>query len=229
MGRDPLGERWPLVYRQSPEVFDRFSRAEDRSNLVAPALVEAAGLEGARVLEVGCGTGRWTRQLAPLARTYSALEPQAGMLEIARLAGACGASLMVGQAQSLPFADGSLDRLLGAWVFANLRPKTRADAVSEALRVTGERGEIWLLENHWDDDFQGLRKDAGLPVEVEIAPLIDEHGFEIVETLETEMCFASESDAQDILGQILGPRVAKELGMHPRRELLHRVCLLHRP
>ena len=226
MPRDPLGERWPEVYRDAPGVFDRFSRAEDREQVVVPALVSAARLEGTRVVEVGCGTGRWTRELAPVTRSYAALEPQAGMLALARRAGAAGAHWLRGRGEALPIGDAQVDRVLAAWVLANLRPKQRALAIAETRRVLAPEGEVWLLENHWDDDFQSLRADSGLTVEVEVEPLIEEHGFELVQVLETELAFESDGEARAVLGEILGPRVDAELARKPRRRLLQRVCLL---
>ncbi|MFT7668422.1 MAG: ubiquinone/menaquinone biosynthesis C-methylase UbiE [Planctomycetota bacterium] len=229
MARDPLGERWPEVYRDSPHIFDRFSRAEDRFDVVAPRLIELARLAGCSVLEMGCGTGRWTRSLASTPRSYAALEPQAGMLQLAQAAGADGVSWILGRGEALPVASCSLDRVLATWVFANMRPKVRARSIAEAHRVVKPGGEIWLLENHWEDDFQELRRDAGLPVEVEVQPLTEEFGFELVEVLETEMAFESEADAREVLGQILGPRVDEELARSPRVNLVHRVCLLKMP
>lgn len=226
MPLDPLGERWPQVYRDAPEVFDLFSRAEDPGDVVAPALIEAARLSRGRVLEVGCGTGRWTRRLASRADCYAALDPQPGMLALAESARAPGANWMLARAEALPFGDDCLERVIAGFVFANLRPRTRVRSIAEARRVLAPEGEIWLLENHWDDEFQDLRRDAGLTVELEVEPLLEDHGFELKATLETEMCFETEELARDVLGQILGPRVDAELARKPRRRLRQRVCLL---
>lgn len=228
MPRDPLGERWPEVYRDSPEVFDRFSRAEDPRGVLPPAFARLAQLEGAGVLELGCGTGRWTRELAPLAATYVATEPNLGMLRLALAAGAHGACWARAGGQALPLPDESFDRVIAAWVFANLRPKVREQVIGEAQRVVRASGEIWLLENHWDDDFQALRRDAGLEVTVEVDPLIESHGFELIEVLESEMRFESEDDARVVLGQILGPRVDRFLQERPQETFTHRVCALRK-
>jgi protein-L-isoaspartate O-methyltransferase len=43
-----------------------------------------AELNGSRVLEIGCGRGRLTRQLAPLASSVVAIEPDAARIAVAR-------------------------------------------------------------------------------------------------------------------------------------------------
>jgi SAM-dependent methyltransferase len=225
MALDPLGERWVETYRDAPEVFDSFSAAEDRAGIVAPAWIEAADLEGRRILELGCGTGRWTRELAPVASRYVALEPVPGMLARAHAAGPSATTWLRADARRLPFTDAGFERVLAAFVFANLRPRTREAALREARRVLSPGGELWLLENGGRDGYEELRREAGLEVEVEVAPLIDA-GFEVTLELETEMGFACEEEAGQVLGQILGPRVSAALEARPRRGLTHRVCLL---
>lgn len=225
MARDPLGERWVETYRDAPQVFDAFSRAEDRHGLVAPTWRELAGLTGRTVLELGCGTGRWTRELAPVATRYVALDPAPGMLALARATRATCASWVRADGRSLPFGGASFERVLAAFVFANLRPRAREAALVEARRVLAPGGELWLLENHWQDDYQDLRREAGLEVTVEVAPLV-EAGFEVARVLETEMRFESDREARDVLGHILGPRVRTALSARARRSLVHRVVLL---
>jgi len=68
------GENWNRAYVEAPEIFDAFSRAEDPDGLITRSVLKHAELEGRRVLEIGCGTGRYTREWAPAAASYLALE-----------------------------------------------------------------------------------------------------------------------------------------------------------
>jgi ubiquinone/menaquinone biosynthesis C-methylase UbiE len=64
-----------------------------------------ADLTGRRVLEIGCGDGRLTRQLAPLASSVVAIEPDPARIAIARrLAASEGMS-------NISFRVGSAERL----------------------------------------------------------------------------------------------------------------------
>jgi ubiquinone/menaquinone biosynthesis C-methylase UbiE len=61
-----------------------------------------------RVLEVGCGTGRWLDELRPFARWVVGLDLSPGMLRQARASNP-QAGLACGQAHRLPFPDAAFD------------------------------------------------------------------------------------------------------------------------
>lgn len=71
------------VFNEVPELYDRV-RPTYPAELVAD-LVDITGIdERSSVLEVGCGTGQATRPLAALGCSVTAVEPGAGMVELAR-------------------------------------------------------------------------------------------------------------------------------------------------
>ena len=77
------------------------------------------GLEGRRVLEIGCGEGRLTRQIAPLASSVVAIEPDAAKIATARrLAtseGITNVSFRVGSAQQLRLGGDPFEVALFSW------------------------------------------------------------------------------------------------------------------
>jgi ubiquinone/menaquinone biosynthesis C-methylase UbiE len=95
--------------------YDRLAADYDVRYSVAPlsgigeALIGLARRSGARsVLEVGCGTGHWVRELAPhVERVYGA-DASVGMLEQAMASPGAG-PLVAARANSLPFAQASFD------------------------------------------------------------------------------------------------------------------------
>lgn len=93
--------------------------------------------EAERVLELGCGTGRWLSQLA--GRVVVGIDPSFGMLADARLQ-ASMAELVRARAEALPFADGSFDRAL---IVNALHHFANPAAVLRALpRVLGAGGVL---------------------------------------------------------------------------------------
>jgi ubiquinone/menaquinone biosynthesis C-methylase UbiE len=76
-------------------------------------------LEGRRILEIGCGDGRLTRQYAPLASGVVAIEPDAAKIAQARrLASSDGitnVSFRVGSAQQLPLRGEPFEVVLFSW------------------------------------------------------------------------------------------------------------------
>lgn len=99
-----------------------------------------------RVLEIGCGTGRWLRQLIQWGATPALLagvDLLAGRLEAARGLTAEGVRYHEGSAGALPFGDDAFDLLLQATVFTSiLDAAQRARIAGEMLRVLAPGGAI---------------------------------------------------------------------------------------
>ncbi|MFN8012683.1 MAG: class I SAM-dependent methyltransferase [Holophagaceae bacterium] len=224
----PHAEPWPRIYRERPDIFAAFCRAEDPEGRIVGRLRALADLEGATAVEVGCGTGRYTAELARACGRYVATDPSPALLGLAGASNP-GLALVRARAEALPFRDRGADRFLATWVLAYLRPAAREAAVDEALRVLRPGGAAWLVENHWEGDFQELRDCAGYGAEPGVKALLETHGFQVAERLETELRFDSAGDAEAILGALCGEAVAAKLRRSPRARFGHAVVLLRRP
>jgi ubiquinone/menaquinone biosynthesis C-methylase UbiE len=99
------------------------------------ALVREGDLAGRRVLDVGCGTGRFAAALSERAKVWGVDEsPQ--MLEVARIR-APGVRFKQASAYALPFKDGWFERAT-MWLVVHLLERPRAFA--EIRRVVGPEG-----------------------------------------------------------------------------------------
>ena len=129
-------------YDRIAPTYDR-RYADSRLEGVAVALGELAERVGARrVLEVGCGTGRWLAEVGPVARWRCGLDLSAGMLWQAR--GRDEAlPLVQGRAEALPFADGCFDLVLCVNALHHFdRPR---DFVAEARRLLSPGGGLAVV------------------------------------------------------------------------------------
>lgn len=93
-----------------------------------------------RLLDLGCGPGIGFSQLTPLCNSLIGLDLSEGMLAEARLVG--GASLLQGDAEALPLADGSVER-----VYSNLALQwcpSLEQALAEIVRVLSVGGRAYL-------------------------------------------------------------------------------------
>jgi ubiquinone/menaquinone biosynthesis C-methylase UbiE len=76
-------------------------------------------LRGERILEIGCGDGRLTRQIAPLARSVHAIDPDPARVVAARRSaaqdGLTNVTFRVGTAERLRFGGGAFDIALFSW------------------------------------------------------------------------------------------------------------------
>ena len=76
-------------------------------------------VRGKRILDLGCGDGRFAIGVAPFAASVEGLDPDPAAIAAARSnarkAGARNTHFGVGAAQRLPFADASFDVVILSW------------------------------------------------------------------------------------------------------------------
>lgn len=98
---------------------------------------------GARILDLGCGTGKLGALFAGRAHPVG-IDVSARMLESARARYGRRLSLVLGSAFSLPFNDASVDAVVSAFVLRNLNDLPAAFA--EMYRVTKPGGTVALVD-----------------------------------------------------------------------------------
>lgn len=93
----------------------------DPEDIERKYLREAAGLAGARVLEIGCGDGRMTWLYGYEARSVTGIDPEFDELQSALLDRPqdlpAETAFLQARAQSLPFRNESFDAAIFAWSF----------------------------------------------------------------------------------------------------------------
>ncbi|HET9325026.1 MAG TPA: methyltransferase domain-containing protein [Gaiellaceae bacterium] len=113
-------------------------------------LAREGDLVGRRVLDVGCGTGRWAAALAERGSRVWAIDPSPEMVEQARRR---GVRAKVAQAESLPFKEGWFERALLVLVVHVLdRPRV----FGELRRVLADEGRVAIAtfdRRHFDDYY----------------------------------------------------------------------------
>jgi ubiquinone/menaquinone biosynthesis C-methylase UbiE len=102
------------------------------------------------VLDVGCGTGRFLAQLAPVAKAWG-VDASPEMLEVARTrAGVAGLTLAT--AEELPFKDGWFERAT-MWLVAHLVDRPRAFAEARRVLAADGRFAVATFDPSYFDGF----------------------------------------------------------------------------
>jgi len=130
------------------DVFSTLFGAKDAQwQLVAQASLPSDGT----VLEIGCGTGNvlvLAGRAAPGA-TLIGLDPDPDALAVAkRKTARAGLEVRLdqGYADRLPYADGSVDRVLSSFMLHHLPGPQKLDALREVRRVLAPGGSLHLLD-----------------------------------------------------------------------------------
>ena len=128
--RTPLPEVYRIARTLPPETMDVWGRA------IRAMLPEAAPVE--RVVDLGCGTARFTRLLADvLHASVVGVEPSLRMLAERELRDGRCAHFVAGTAEALSLASGSVDLVFASMVYHHLRPEAALPEMRRVLRAGG--------------------------------------------------------------------------------------------
>ena len=123
---------------------------------VADALLDAAAVRsGTRVLDVGCGHGDLCAAAAARGADVTGVDLAEGMLRAAREAHP-DLDLRAGDAEDLPFADGSFDAALAAFLVNHLPHPERGAAELRRVVVPGGRLAVAMWDRPERVEFLGL-------------------------------------------------------------------------
>jgi ubiquinone/menaquinone biosynthesis C-methylase UbiE len=139
--------RWYDAWKWQP-----FWRAAEQPFIIA-ALADFAP-DRPRLLDVGCGTGWYLRELEPLCAHTAGIDVSEGMLAQARQR-ARHSELSRADAEHLPFPAGAFDAVISTRVMSHLarvRP-----AIDEIVRVLATGGLVKLSDIDADHDYTHTR------------------------------------------------------------------------
>lgn len=145
-------DRCRRIYEGHADAYDRLIAVEDCDGNLLPAITSVTNLQSAELLDVGAGTGRLARLLAPHVVRVTAVDRALPMLEVAQahLATACAQA----DARVLPFRDATFDLATAGWAFGHFTfwdpehwEREIGSALDEMQRVARPDGTVIVFEN----------------------------------------------------------------------------------
>jgi ubiquinone/menaquinone biosynthesis C-methylase UbiE len=148
--------------------FDRHAAADDydvfapqASQRLVDAFVELTGLQpGARVADLGCGSGTFTALLARAGYDCVGLDISAKLIAVGRRKHP-GIEFLEGDIEHLPFPDESFDGVLLSGVVHHFPDPSRCAA--EVFRVLRPRGRFLAFDPNRMNPFMWLYRDRASP------------------------------------------------------------------
>jgi ubiquinone/menaquinone biosynthesis C-methylase UbiE len=224
-------ERWQDTYSNEDDIYANFCKYEDEGDKVLKKLLKNFSFKNKVVLEIGCGSGKYTQKLAPMSKKYFALDLSKQLIETAKnnCKNISNVDFINCSAENIPLENESVDVVFASWVVSATGSKKIRDAVvKDILRVLKKDGHIWLFENYWEGEFTDLRGLTGKPEKVVTYRLLKEHPFEIFKIVDTNFCFPSLKEAKRMFGFIIGCPALDYLSKHNNPKIKHKVLILHR-
>src|SRR6266436_5076282 len=134
----------PVLHPQAPSWFNEaIDRIQFRALRRAVAIAKLS--PGARLLDVGCGTGRWLRRYRELGFCPVGVNATPAMLRIAR-SHRTASPLAAGLAYNLPFSNDVFDGISDITVVQHIPYPLQPRALREMVRVLKPGGRLILFE-----------------------------------------------------------------------------------
>ncbi len=125
-------------------VASRFHEDADRDDYRLQGCLKALGdPSGLRILDLGCGKGRFARHLKRIGADVVGLDPSSGML-----AAAGGLDRVKASATRLPFGSNQFDAVIAIEVLEHLSPQGMLAAIDEVVRVLKPGGRITIVDKN---------------------------------------------------------------------------------
>jgi SAM-dependent methyltransferase len=212
----------------SPEIYDKFSRAEDPQSLVFSLALTYCPLDAKIAVDVGCGTGRFIRELrekCSFIHTIHAVDASSEMVEYVRKSfkfGSPEVKVYHSTIDKIPLPDASVDLIVSSWGFpSKVWDKQQAtNELKEVLRLlkpsgtlitigwdetfSDEMTELWyrfvMEEEYYFDTLSGYRRRKRSKITSS-----RNCGLTVVkERLEVPVKFKDKHDAAEVLGHLFG-------------------------
>jgi SAM-dependent methyltransferase len=173
-----LGVGEPTGLRRYAQVFDAVAADYDvhrpgyPGELVDSALRRGGLAAGARVLEIGCGTGKLTELLAARGLRIDAVDPGAKLIEAARrrVGDAPNVTFHLGRFEDVELPEDTYDAAFSAAAFHWVEPSVGWEKVACHLRADGLLALLTYL---------GVTDGATPGVEMELFTVLEEHAPEL--------------------------------------------------
>lgn len=214
-----LYRRYADIYRFDAEKYDQLVSREDVDGNILPALRKAAQIDGADIVEVGAGTARIARLVAPYVRSVKAFDIEPAMVQVAR--GRCLAfsnvEVNVAGHSVLPLPECAVDASIAAWTLCHIMRQSPNfereldSALNEMSRVLKPGGRMVVLETLGTGVSQPNPPSEGLRGYYSL--LEARYGFQR-ESIQTDYQFQSLDEAEALVrfffGDELGDRVVRD-------------------
>lgn len=199
-----MGAEWRKSYQSRWDVYDIFSKREDAPDIVWSTVKNRVNFNGKIVFEMGCGTGKYTKKMAPLVKHLYANDISETMIEKTRdtCCDYSNISYICESADKSGLPDCSVDLIFSAWGYVAGDFELACRVEKEFARILKPGGEIWLVDNYYEGQFTTIRGKALKPEEDKYSE--KKLGYSLVEVIPTYFLFESVEEAAGVFGFLFG-------------------------
>jgi len=147
-------------YDETVEIYDK--RYREIQHLKYHTAMKSLPPNARRILDLGCGTGMFLKELSRHAEFVAGIDASLEMLRMANVRRG-KAALVLADADQLPFADGSFDAVVSVTLLQNMPdPAVTIKEVARVLRPGGRAILTTLKRKHSQKDLEGWVRKVGM-------------------------------------------------------------------
>jgi ubiquinone/menaquinone biosynthesis C-methylase UbiE len=182
---ETIENRWDILYRDYPEVYDEFASMPYDPPLV-DVIHDMFNLNGKEIVDVGSGSGISTFDLAKHAMTIIGVEPEKSMRDLAEKRalelGISNVRFIEGRAEAIPLDESSVDMVTAFTATMYPPEEIVPQFVAEASRVVKPRGLVLAVDvapGGYGGELADIIKDKDADIEawVKHRAFVDDAGF----------------------------------------------------
>ena len=221
MKPETIENRWDILYRDYPEVYDAFAFVPYEPRMI-DVLQEKFNFTGKTIADIGSGSGRSSIGLARFAKHVIGLEPEDAMRAEAYKntaeAGLENISYIDGRAEDMPLEDNSVDMVVALTAVMYPADEVIPVFIKESRRVVKSGGLIMSVDvaPGWYGgelskviDAPGADNDLLMKHQI----FVEEHGFSYLDLIQTSY-YGSTEKMVETYGFIFGKRAIEYIKEH---------------
>jgi ubiquinone/menaquinone biosynthesis C-methylase UbiE len=222
---ESIENRWDILYRDYPEVYDEFGSVEVQGTKWIDKARKIISFKGKTVADIGSGSGKSTFEIAEYAASVIGVEPQDEMKALAvKNAASLGLTNIMfkkGQAADIPLEAKSVDITVSVTGFIFYDAISAQRFMREAERITKPGGYIlsvgiaprWVLGGELTPLLLGTKKREDI-----FDLLMSRHGFTHKDYFSISD-FGSVDNVVRVFGFIFGRKVIDYLKRHQKSSI----------
>lgn len=197
-------------YYQECNYYEKFSQAEDRLNLILDFLKTVT--QNKNVLDIGCGTGKYTSALVDNAKSIIGIDKSSSQLEIAKTKVSSN-NFICCDASNLPFQNSFFDVIISCWCVGTIQnTDIQKKVVSEIKRVLKNGGSAYFVENDIGGEFEQIRdRYPNIERTKKYNNFLEENGFVECKKIQTFFEFETLDEAKNTFERIWDKNVANKI------------------
>ena len=222
-------DRWENIYVNYPEIYDMYAIYQDKDKKALKSLLKHINLKGKSVLEIGVGTGMYTKDLAEISKKYTAIDVSEGLLKIAeqKYNNKKKITYLKADCTDIPLKENSFDIIFSSWGFPPYKNTNKA--FKEMYRVGKPNSEIWIITNYPKGEMMDSRGQSEINIKQSRLDNFIKKKFQIVEVVKSKYDFPDNSYAKNILTFYFGPQLQTYLNKHPNPKNMKRsIAILYK-